>query len=93
MKLKIKANHRGFPYAEFTDRYRHKCSIQISSLADDRCIWLGIDEPECKIMTNEGWKPYDIPPQVLVPTRMHLNQEQVKSLLPLLKKFAETGEI
>lgn len=33
------------------------------------------------------------PADVLVSSRMHLSQEQVKKLLPLLQKFAETGEL
>lgn len=30
---------------------------------------------------------------ISVPDRMHLNQEQVKALLPALQHFAETGEL
>ena len=61
---------RGFPYIKFNDWYGHECSIQISSIADDRCIWFGAH-----------------------PARMHLSMDQVKELLPILQRFAETGEI
>jgi hypothetical protein len=40
-----------------------------------------------------GWMPYEIPKEVSLCTRMHLTQEQVKDLLPILQKFVETGEI
>lgn len=104
-QLKIKKTQRNFPYAEFTDRYGKKCSIQLSSLADDRCIWLGVDNPEPKIMASvaagygvkteetTGWVEYPIPEQVSINTRMHLNMEQVEMLLPILKRFAKTGEL
>lgn len=29
----------------------------------------------------------------MLSTRMHLNQEQVKQLLPILQHFADTGEL
>ena len=49
---------------------------------------LGITES----MAN-GWMPYVIPREVQVSTRMHLSREDVKKLLPLLQKFAETGSL
>lgn len=91
--MEIKQTERNFPYGEFTDRYGKKCSIQLSSLADDRCIWLGIDEPDPQIMTDKGWKDYHIPKDVLITTRMHLNIETVEMLIPILQRFVETGDI
>lgn len=104
--MKKSVTERGFPIAEFTDRYKQKCSIQISSLADDRCIWFGLTDPDPKIMAIDalakgidtngqsvGWVKYPIPDEVLLSTRMHLTMDQVKELLPVLQKFAETGEI
>ena len=35
----------------------------------------------------------DMPANFDVDSRMHLTQDQVKALLPLLQKFAETGEL
>jgi len=83
MKFKIQKTARGFPYAKFVDRYGQQCSIQISSLADDRCIWLGSDEEQ---------KRHPVTGELLT-TRMHLNQDDVRALLPLLERFVETGEL
>lgn len=103
--MKIVTTDRGFPYAEFIDKYGHKCSIQKSSLADDECIWLGVNEAEPKVLARRavevgldteettGWVPYPIPGHILLVTRMHLTRENVRQLLPLLQRFVETGEI
>lgn len=103
--MEIKTTNRGFPYAEFTDRYGKKYSIQKSSLAFEDCIWLGLDDPEPMVMASRaaevgldteettGWVPYPIPSCVSIKTRMHLSIENVKQLLPLLQRFVETGEI
>lgn len=40
-----------------------------------------------------GWVKYPIPDCVSINTRMHLNREQVKELLPILQKFVDTGDI
>lgn len=96
---------RGFRLGNFTDRYGMKCSIQMSSLAEEAAIWLGIDDPAPEIMASEaaqvgiktnqttGWVPYPIPKEVLIKTRMHLTQDQVKELLPILQHFAKHGEL
>lgn len=103
--INLTENNRGFQTGEFTDRYGNKCSIQKSSIATEHCIWLGIDEATPKIMASDahklgikttetvGWIDYNIPKEVYISTRMHLTQQQVKDLLPLLKKFAKTGEL
>ncbi len=41
--MKLFCTERGFARANFVDRYREQCSIQESSLATERCIWLGCD--------------------------------------------------
>jgi hypothetical protein len=104
-EYEIKATDRGFPYAEFVDRNKVKCSIQKSSLAFEDCIWLGVDDAHPKVMASRaaevgldteektGWVPYPIPDHVLLTTRMHLTRENVERLLPLLQRFVETGEI
>jgi hypothetical protein len=103
--IKITRTERGFPYAEFTDLYGQRCSIQKSSLADDQCIWLGLAEVKAQVMARDaatvgldtqettGWVVYPIPAQIQIPTRMHLNRKQVAALLPFLQRFVETGEI
>lgn len=96
---------RGFTYASFEDRYGAKCSIQKSSLAFEEAIWFGVDDPDPQIMAVDapkygvhtaavnGWVKYPIPDEVSLTTRMHLTQEQVQQILPVLQHFAETGEL
>ncbi len=96
---------RGFDIIKFKDWYGENCSIQKSSLFGEDCIWFGIMDANPQIMaskakmfgveTNEttGWVPYPVPEEVLITTRMHLNRKQVLELLPILEKFAYTGEI
>lgn len=84
---------RGFGLIKFVDRYNTECSLQDSSLATEPAIWLGVDNADPQIMkSGEGWKPYPIPEEVLLKTRMHLTQAMVIQLLPYLKEFAETGK-
>lgn len=92
--IEIKATNRGFAIGEFKDEYGLKCSIQKSSLADKDCIWLGVDDPDPKILVpGKSWQPYPIPEDVQLSTRMHLTREMVKDLLPQLQHFARTGEL
>lgn len=62
----------------FHDRNDASCSVQESSLATEAAIWLGVDHAK---------------PQTQLPTRMHLTQEQVRELLPMLTHFAEHGTL
>jgi len=94
-----KVTHRGFDYHEFEDRYNAKCSLQKSSLAFENAIWFGVDDAEPKIMAKDtpeggnGWVKYHIPEEVSLSTRMHLTQKHVWRLLPILIKFAFTGNV
>ena len=102
--MKFETTERGFDLASFIDRYGSQCSIQKSSLASEDAIWLGIDDPEPKIMASQaksfgiettetvGWVEYPIPKEVLINTRMHLTREMVAELLPILNRFVETGQ-
>jgi hypothetical protein len=106
--MQIKLNNRNFAYAEFEDRYGCKCSIQKSSSIED-CIWLGVNDADPKIMSSDatrmglrertfderdnGWVKYEIPEQVVLNTRMHLTQGMAATLIPILRRFVETGEI
>lgn len=80
--MKIEKTSRGFAIVEFVDAYGKECSLQESSLVEPH-IWLG-----CKNNTQ----PHHVTGEMTSP-RMHLSQQQVKELLPLLKKFAKTGEL
>ncbi len=85
---------RGFKIIEFEDLYGIQCSLQESSLATDNAIWLGCQEANPKkLVKGEGWQPVNIPEDVQCTTRMHLNCEQVKELLPHLQKFVDEGEL
>jgi hypothetical protein len=97
---------RGFDIYVFEDSYGNECSLQKSSNACEDKIWLGVNNVEPKIMAtdaiklgiqnygqNTGWVPFYVPEEVQFTNRMHLTREQVKDLLPILKKFVKTGEI
>ena len=42
--VKLEQTSRGFSIIRFEDRLNNECSLQKSSLADEDCIWLGVDE-------------------------------------------------
>lgn len=77
--LKFKPTKRGFLRGEFKDRYGAQCSVQESSLATEACIWFGVD------VDFEGGE--------VLRGRMHLNQEQVRALIPFLRHFVRTGSL
>lgn len=103
--MEIAKTGRGFNIINFTDFYGEKCSLQKSSIVYPECIWFGIDDPDPKVLASEaasvgvrtdkktGWIKYEIPENVLINSRMHLNRKQVEALLPCLQKFVETGEL
>lgn len=86
----------------FTDDYNVKCSLQNSSACEPH-IWLGVNEPEHKVLwedaiklgipvdKHEGWYDYILPLEVHVFSRMHLNQAQARELAKRLMYFAEHG--
>lgn len=84
----LRPTERGFLRGEFRDLNGDRCSIQKSSAGSQPALWLGCDE---------GLDVNDRPPwpgkkrELLA--RMHLSQDMVKALLPLLQHFAETGEL
>lgn len=107
--LKVEATARGFSRIEFKDYYGAVSSLQESSLGDISAVWLGVDDPDPKIMRSQaeaygidvgngpearnGWITFPIPKEVLINTRMHLTQEMVIQLLPFLHRFAKTGQL
>lgn len=105
MQIVPSTTGRGFSLLEFSDLYGARCNVQLSSLAELEAIWLGVESAEPQIMASQaaafgvateetsGWVPYPIPDQVLLITRMHLSREQVTALLPVLQRFAATGEV
>ncbi len=105
MNIKFENTCRGFAYGEFLDLYGEECSIQKSSLATEDAIWFGINNARPQIMVSDakrlgiptdksvGWIPYPFPEEVALVERMHLNREQVSTLLPILQHFVNTGEL
>jgi len=103
--LEIKVNGRGFEYLEFKDLYGTGCSLQKSSAAMYDAIWFGVDDANPLILASDvnqinpetgemsGWVKYPVDDRVLFHTRMHLSREQVMQLLPILTKFAATGDL
>ena len=85
-ELKKSKTQRGFGLIEFQDMYGQNCSLQDSSLATESAIWFGVDSTGDHIngpMGNRNEK---------VSNRMHLTKKMVSQLLPILIKFAETGD-
>ncbi|MHA6481081.1 hypothetical protein ACX1C1_04055 [Paenibacillus sp. strain BS8-2] len=99
MEMKTGRTNRGFSLIEFNDMYGVGCSIQKSSLATEDAIWIGVNDANPQILASKtqiggtGWLKYPLPEDVTLTTRMHLSQEQVKALLPILTAFAETGRL
>jgi len=70
-------------------------------------IWLGINDAEPQIMKStakslgmklppgevSGWMPYPVPEDVLMSTRMHLNEHQVRALIERLQYWLATGNL
>lgn len=96
MELKNGRTERGFGLIEFRDQKNVECSIQQSSLATDECIWFGCDNADPHYFdpgTDEPWKKLEVPRDTVMNTRMHLNREQVAELIPVLQRFADSGEL
>ena len=91
--LKLKPTPRGFAKGEFIDLYGSACSLQESSLAHPPAIWFGVNDAKPIIMGGEGWQPVPFPEGTSFSTRMHLDQKQVKAILPLLQRFVKTGNL
>ncbi len=68
---------RDFIFGEFRDANGDACSIQESSVAAEPLLWLGM---------NTGTHV-----EGMCLARMHLTQDHVRALLPLLQHFAEHG--
>lgn len=89
---------RGFPLYTFKDSRGKPCSLQESSLATEHRIWLGHNEIGLSAFTpGKGWEEVNLSEKgwvnCIANTRVELSREKVKDLLPVLQKFAETGEI
>jgi len=93
MKMKYDKTGRGFTLITFDDRYQCPCEIQDSSLATEAAIWLGCVKPP-QVLKDGQWQDCDMSVfgrDVVEHNRMHLTQEQVEKLIPILKHFVDTG--
>ena len=82
----VEKTARGFELIEFRDYYGAKCSLQQSSLAvyvqpGTSAVWLGCEENS---------PPHHVTGSPMYP-RMHLDVEQVKSLVRHLQQWLKTG--
>lgn len=98
--MKPTPTERGFMRSEFKDVDGELCTIQESSAAmvgdvEGPFLWLGVHKPQLKLFPGDGTgcHDYKLPENVYVFSRMHLSQEQVREMLPLLQHFAEHGEL
>lgn len=99
--MKVERTERGFAIIKFTDERNATCTLQKSSQMEPECVWLGVENVDPKILVSDfrngqtcgKWIPVPFPEGTLFHSRMHLTQEQVKELLPLLQKFADSGEL
>lgn len=88
---------RGFGRYDFVDDYGAECSLQRSSSGVR--IWLGCNDIGLRVgypwrdVSEEELKTLLKAKELVSNSRMHLNVEQVKALLPILQKFVETGDI
>ena len=93
--MKHTTTQRGFRLGEFEDRNGVTCSVQESSIATERCIWLGCDDLGLvHLVPGRGWVPVEnLPPTAQGNTRMHLTRKQVAMLVPVLQHFVDHGEL
>lgn len=79
-----KYTSRGFPYKEFKDKYGAVCSMQMSSIATEPCLWLGVNGEQSEEFRNTFKScPY---------TRMHLTYKQVQKLVEDLQMWLNNVE-
>lgn len=92
--IEIGKTERGSTILRFKDTHNYDCSLQKSSAGGEPKVWFGITHPHPVYDAGDkGWLPYPLAEGVDVPTRMHMNQEQVVKLLPYLEHFVRTGEL
>ena len=103
--MKKQKTSRGFAYYKFIESNGNICSIQKSSAAEQDLIWLGCDKLDIQGFTPygqpESWASITEEQinekfgtkHINGNNRMHLSQETVSKLIPILQKFVDTGNI
>lgn len=99
-EIKRTRTARGFELLTFNDRSGTECTLQESSLATEAAIWFGAASLSVKRCPKDwtGWHGIDFatlfPGQDIVGNeRMHLTQDHVRALLPILQHFADHGDL
>lgn len=98
MKFFSGVTNRGFKLIQFRDDYDELCDIQESSNIEPH-IWLGTHNPNPKILASKvnpnkkGWVKYEIPDDVLISHRMHLNKKQCIPLGLKLLLYGISGKL
>lgn len=100
--MKRVTTQRGFAKIEFTDLYGVASKVQKSSLATQDAIWIGAEDIGLKVfIKGKGWRDVSTEKlrellgvdEVMVNNTIHLSQEMVSDLIPVLQKFSDEGEI
>lgn len=95
-EIEVSKTERGFILGRFIDRNGVECSIQKSSVATEDCIWLGCNDANPMVFVpygNPSWIKLEVPEQAQFTTRMHLTQDMAASLILMLQRFVDTGEL
>lgn len=101
----METTNRGFQIVKFKDANGVECSLQQSSAVDlnrddalgnpgASFIWLGCNNADPKEFVPGGdpsWQPVPMPGTYIANTRMHLNAEQVRTLINNLQSWLDTG--
>lgn len=102
---KLTKTIRGFPRREFKDYDDTPCHLQISSIATEDCLRLGLDEANPLVLASKadsvgvktsettGWVKYPLPSQVFISTSIHLSRSQVERLATTLQHWLKTREL
>jgi len=103
--MKRETTDRGFGLLKSVDLYGAAFNVQESSIASEKAIWLGVEDANPLVLaahaqqlgveTNQttGWVTYPVPDQVLLTTRMHLNQQMAAELIGVLQYFVDNGTL
>ena len=79
-------------------------SLAICQRPGTSAVWLGVDDAQPRVLASQaatvgiettettGWVPFQIPAEVSLSTRMHLDREQVKALIGHLQFWLDSED-
>lgn len=91
--MKLDKTSRGFPVLTFRDRYDAECSMQVSSLATESCVWLGMDNPTIMRGVMPLPKEEAEAGQLRALGRMHVDRRLATDLVAVLAHWLAHDEI